>query len=166
MTRNDPDLAHDQRREDAAEEQRALFEEGEPERRRQAVKDARFQAAMLARKSRRILPYAPGSSTSEAAARAAREWDGSAREKVLVALDRHPAGLTDEEIAEVTGLSPNTARPRRFELAEMEIVVGSGTREVASGEQATVWVTFWHAEEHDRYGLAVHREHLTDRYTP
>lgn len=161
--RSDPDLSWQAKREDEADRQRSLFGDTDPAEERQKVKDARFEAAMLARKSRRILPYAPDSDTSRAAAEAAKAWDGTAREKVLIALDRYPAGLTDEEIIQVTGLSPNTARPRRIELKDMGIVEARGTREVASGERATVWQTFWHAESHDRYGLSVHREHISDR---
>lgn len=161
--RPDPDLAFQQRREDAADRQRSLFGDDDPEKRRQAVKDARFEAAMLARKSRRILPYAPDSATSKAAAEAAKRWDGAAREKVLIALDRHPAGLTDEEIAHVTGLSPNTARPRRVELVDDTVVRAAGTRKVASGQEATVWQCFWHREDAAQYGLAIHREHIEDR---
>ena len=51
-----------------------------------------------------------------------------------------PAGLTDQEIAAVTGLDPSTARPRRIELVEQQLVRDSGRkRPTRSRRMATVW---------------------------
>lgn len=50
-------------------------------------------------------------------------------------------GATDEELAERLGLAGNTARPRRRELAQRNLVADSGVRRLTrSGRQAIVWV--------------------------
>ena len=50
-------------------------------------------------------------------------------------------GATDEEIADALGLAGNTARPRRRELAQRNVVADSGARRpTRSGRQAIVWV--------------------------
>jgi hypothetical protein len=52
-----------------------------------------------------------------------------------------PLGATDEEIILSSGLSPNTARPRRIELVNAGRVVNSGkVRKTRSGRNAVVWV--------------------------
>ena len=49
-------------------------------------------------------------------------------------------GLTDEDIATLTGLSPNTARPRRVALVMKGLVEDSGLRrKTRSGRKAIVW---------------------------
>lgn len=51
-------------------------------------------------------------------------------------------GLTDEECAEVTRMSPNAARPRRIELLRDGLLVDSGyTRKTRSNRSATVWMS-------------------------
>ena len=62
------------------------------------------------------------------------------QEKVLDAISACPMGLTDEQIVEVTELAPNTARPRRVELATKGLIESAGTRATKSGRQAQVWV--------------------------
>lgn len=50
-------------------------------------------------------------------------------------------GATDEELAERLGLAGNTARPRRRELAQRNLVSDSGARRTTrSGRKAIVWV--------------------------
>lgn len=46
---------------------------------------------------------------------------------------------TDEEIIARTGLSPNTARPRRVELEKMGLIVAGELRKTRSGRWATTW---------------------------
>jgi predicted ArsR family transcriptional regulator len=78
------------------------------------------------------------SPTSVAAARSQtrqkREID---RDRVLAALAGGP--LTDEEIAERTGLGPNTARPRRVELVREGLVAAVGEGRTAAGRKCVTW---------------------------
>lgn len=62
------------------------------------------------------------------------------REKVLDCIRLHPLGITDEKIAELTKLNPNTARPRRLELEKAGRIVASGTAKTRSGRKAVTWV--------------------------
>jgi len=49
-------------------------------------------------------------------------------------------GLTDEELETLTGLGPNSARPRRIDLVKRQVLVDSGTkRKTRRGFGATVW---------------------------
>lgn len=48
-------------------------------------------------------------------------------------------GLTDEEIAQLTGLNPSTARPRRLELQREGLIIKAGEGETASGRRAALW---------------------------
>lgn len=77
--------------------------------------------------------------TSVAAADAIKPDAGRLRRIVYEWLLAHgPA--TDEEIIAGTGLSPNTARPRRIELVQSGQVLDSGTtKKTASGRQAVAW---------------------------
>lgn len=64
---------------------------------------------------------------------------GAMRAKVYRALHRKPR--TDEELIRLTGLSPNSCRPRRVELVEMGLVQDSGQRkQTRSGRWAIVWM--------------------------
>ncbi len=78
------------------------------------------------------------SETSEAG-RPGRKTAAQMREQVYRAIAGAPMGLTDEEIVMVTGLGPNTARPRRVELATAGRIVPAGTRRTRSGRSAQVW---------------------------
>lgn len=49
--------------------------------------------------------------------------------------------VTDEEIITMTGLSPNTARPRRVELEKLGLIVPGELRRTRSGRWATTWIT-------------------------
>jgi hypothetical protein len=50
-------------------------------------------------------------------------------------------GLCDHEIIDLTGLSPNTARPTRISLMKDGFVVNSGrTRKTPEGNDAIVWI--------------------------
>lgn len=79
------------------------------------------------------------SPTSVAAATAIRAATPTLREAVYAIIrDRH--GLTDEEGAELLGMSLNTYRPRRIELVELGAVIDTTqTRKTRAGRQATVW---------------------------
>jgi predicted ArsR family transcriptional regulator len=64
---------------------------------------------------------------------------GTLRAQVLELIQRHPEGLTDEEGTELSGLNPSTYRPRRVELATMNLIEAVGTAKTKSGRQAQVW---------------------------
>lgn len=82
------------------------------------------------------------SDTSRAAAEAVAPSARSLRdlvERTIKAQGTH--GATDDELLALTGLAPNTARPRRNELVDAGKVRGSGKhRATRSGCQAAVWV--------------------------
>jgi len=59
------------------------------------------------------------------------------REQVYAALLARP--MTDEQIADTLGLAPNTARPRRVELARAGRIVETGTALTKSGRKAVLW---------------------------
>ena len=87
------------------------------------------------------LPYIRDSATSRAAAESAKPSAALMRRKVRDAICAAKDGLTDEEVCALTGIAPNTARPRRIELVTACVVRDSGkTRPTKSGRQATVWV--------------------------
>ena len=89
----------------------------------------------------RRLPFQAHSETSRQAAEQAEKPAGRQRVLVLRALhDAGSEGLTDEQIQERTGLSPNSARPRRVELVQAGMVFDSAVRrETRSGTKAVVW---------------------------
>jgi len=63
------------------------------------------------------------------------------QQRVMQPIIDSPAGLTDEEIADVTRLRESTSRARRVELREAGLIVDSGRRrETRSGRRAIVWV--------------------------
>ena len=64
------------------------------------------------------------------------------RERVMLAIrDAGDDGMTDDEIADHTGMSPSTARPRRVELVAAGWVVNSGReRPSHTGRAMVVWV--------------------------
>jgi hypothetical protein len=47
--------------------------------------------------------------------------------------------ITDERIAEVTHLNPNTARPRRLELERAGKIEAAGASRTRSGRRAVAW---------------------------
>lgn len=79
------------------------------------------------------------SQTSQDAAISVLPRHRTLQEIVLEAITEAPEGLTDEQIVEVTGLAPNTARPRRIELANKDLIESDGTRKTKSGRQAQIW---------------------------
>ena len=83
--------------------------------------------------------FAHPSQTSQDAAISVLPVHRTLQEIVLDAISQAPMGLNDEEIATVTGLAPNTARPRRVELATKGLIESAGTRPTKSGRQAAVW---------------------------
>lgn len=86
-------------------------------------------------------PYQRHSDTSRAAAEAIKPKRVSLRQRVLDAIRTNGLyGMTDEEIQAATGISPNTARPRRVELVAAGLVVDLGERRpTASGKMSVVW---------------------------
>jgi len=62
-------------------------------------------------------------------------------QRVLAYLTEHPEGATDEQIADALGLAGNTARPRRRELEQSNLIKDSGRYALTkSGRKATLWV--------------------------
>lgn len=86
-------------------------------------------------------PYIQSSDTSRAAAESIRPSAANLREKVLGAITlAGMTGMSDEDIANFTGMNPSTARPRRCELAEVGLIVDLGERrKTASGRSCVVW---------------------------
>lgn len=109
--------------------------------RSERARETREKAMRLARKHQ-PLPYIRGSRTSAGAAKDAEHEAPSKRVQVLaLLLHRGEAGCTDHQIQETLDMPPSTARPRRVELVDMGLVVGSGKRrETPYGSEATVWV--------------------------
>jgi len=60
------------------------------------------------------------------------------RQQVLEAIRANP-GVTDERIAELTGLAGNTARPRRLELERAGRIEAAGASRTRSGRRAVAW---------------------------
>ena len=82
-------------------------------------------------------PYQPQSETSMEAAVSMVGKTKTLREQVYALLVSEPA--TDEQIAVRLNLAPNTARPRRVELAKAGRIVEVGKAPTASGRSAVVW---------------------------
>jgi hypothetical protein len=82
------------------------------------------------------------SPTSIAAAIAALPKAGTQKNLILGLIrDAGASGLTDEQIAQASGLDENTVRPRRVELAEQGWIRLSGEfRKTRHGNDAQVWV--------------------------
>ena len=90
-------------------------------------------------------PFVRTSDTSVRAAELAASFVATYRGVVFLAIVKAGArGLTDEEGAEVTGMSPNTYRPRRIELGDGRegrpvLIVRHGERKTKAGRDADVW---------------------------
>ena len=86
-------------------------------------------------------PYARGSSTSKAAAKAVEPRMGTQKYNILQDLKQCGAtGATDEQIALALDLKGDTVRPRRGALHAAYAIRKSGTRKTLSGRDADVWV--------------------------
>jgi hypothetical protein len=79
------------------------------------------------------------SQTSQDASISILHKQPSLQEKVYEAIRAAQKGLIDEEIAEVTGLAPNTSRPRRIELQVAGRIESLGTRPTKSGRKSQIW---------------------------
>jgi len=90
-----------------------------------------------------------GGETSSAAAGEMKSQAGRLRQAVLAfVIGRGVDGATDQEIGAALGLDSNTARPRRWELAEAGLIVDSGIRRrTSSGRKAVVWVAPEHLQQ-------------------
>lgn len=78
--------------------------------------------------------------TSHHAARATRGNAPTNRAIALDTLRRFPAGLTDFELAEITGLQQTSIGKRRGELRDAGLVRDSGQRRPSpSGSPSIVW---------------------------
>jgi len=83
------------------------------------------------------LPPYEDTLTSILAAESMMGKTASLRSRVLEALRQEP--MTDEQIAERLNLAPNTARPRRIELAQDGLVKQVGETKTKSGRRAILW---------------------------
>ena len=86
-------------------------------------------------------PYAFGSATSKAAAKAVEPRVGTQKYEVLQYIKQcGDRGATDEELELALCLSGDTVRPRRGSLADAWLIRKSGTRKTTSNRNADVWV--------------------------
>lgn len=85
-------------------------------------------------------PFVRGSETSRQAALSVAPKLTEMQAKVLGIFREHYR-LTDEELIDLSGLSPSTARPRRVELVDdYGLVEDSGhTKKGRSGRSMTIW---------------------------
>lgn len=92
--------------------------------------------------SRRSLPYAKGSATSQAAAEAMIDHAPNVRRRIFAFLvSRAERGATDDEIEQALDLSHQTASARRNLLVREGAVENSeAKRPTRSGRAAVVWV--------------------------
>lgn len=82
----------------------------------------------------------PDRDTSIRAARIAAPNAGTKRALALDLLQQHPGGLTDFELAELSGCQQNSIGKRRGELMAMGLVRDSGRRRPSTtGSPAIVW---------------------------
>ena len=88
------------------------------------------------------LKFVAGSETSLAAAQSIEEIRGVKRRLVWKEIYRLKEwGATDDELQVTLAMNPSTERPRRVELVESGLVIGSGGRRpTRSGRLAVVWV--------------------------
>jgi len=85
-------------------------------------------------------PWQEHSKTSQDAAFAKKSTAAAQRESVFQAICDSPCGLTDGEIQRLLGISGDSERPRRVELATDRRIREAGTRLSLAGRQAVVWV--------------------------
>lgn len=86
-----------------------------------------------------VPPFQRHSDTSRQAAQSIAKNIGPMHERVLAYLKNHPQGATDEQIIDGTGLG-QTARPRRIELQQRNLIKDSGRYALTrSGRRATLW---------------------------
>lgn len=87
------------------------------------------------------LPHNGTETSRRAAERVTAESAGSQRARILDALMQCPEGLTDAQIQENTGITPDAERPRRWQLVRDGLVRDSGrTRKYGLHDDAVVWV--------------------------
>ncbi len=88
-------------------------------------------------------PFAHDDPYSRRASEVVRPSRGTQRALVIDAVD---VPRTDDEIARHTGLSPNSARPRRKELVEAGLIVRVGTGRSDAGNPCSLWGAATHAK--------------------
>ena len=87
-----------------------------------------------------LTPWQEHSKTSQDAAFAKKATATAQRESVFTAICDSPCGLTDGEIQRLLGISGDSERPRRVELANDRRIREAGTRQSLAGRQSVVWV--------------------------
>ena len=97
----------------------------------------------MSRMSELIYPDAPGfkvAGPSQLAAEKITPKSEKLRTFVLEEFERHPGGLTADEIATALNLSVLSVRPRVSELRRLGMIEQTGSRRTnESGMTATVW---------------------------
>jgi predicted ArsR family transcriptional regulator len=78
------------------------------------------------------------SATSVAAAEEIKPSRKKMAEEVYEVI-RQRGPITDERIADVLGMNPSTARPRRIELVRAGKIRAAGTLRTNAGRRATCW---------------------------
>lgn len=91
---------------------------------------------------RPLVPHVQGSDTSREAAESMEPHAGTLEARVLEAIRFScSAGLTDDEVEQLLGLSHQTTSARRRALVIRGLVKDSGRRrKTRSGRNATVWI--------------------------
>lgn len=84
-------------------------------------------------------PYQTHSETSREAAEFIAPKIGPLQSKVLAFIRLH-GPCTDAQIIDGIGLSPNSVRPRRIELAKSGRVQQAGTITQSNGRRAATWM--------------------------
>lgn len=85
------------------------------------------------------VPYVAGSATSHDAAESVKPKAATYREQVYRVIEM-VGPVTDEQIANVLGMNPSTARPRRLELLRAgRIRAALVTQMTSSGRRAVAW---------------------------
>jgi hypothetical protein len=83
-------------------------------------------------------PYQRHSETSKAAADSVKESAGTLREQVYDCIVQW-GPICDEVISAMTGIPPNTVRPRRVELLRAGRIKAWGKTRTRSGRSAVAW---------------------------
>ena len=110
---------------------------------------------------REAAPFARGSATSQAAAKAIESRTERGRQQILKLLLDNPEGMTDQDLGWAMSAAENFIRPRRGELQKLGLIFNSlTTKPTHSGRAASVWVHGNFATEEMR--AAVTREDDSD----
>jgi predicted ArsR family transcriptional regulator len=95
---------------------------------------------MEAVSDQQTLPFARNSRTSQVAALTMRGSPADEGRARVLAVLKSQGPMTDEQIADVTGMNPSSVRPRRGELLKAGLIGREAfNRKTRSGRKAAVW---------------------------